>query len=76
MVLLHTEAKYRCGVRFLEGEADAAPSNPSPFLSDSGDLDAIYCTPLHHACGCVRALVGVLCVISDKAVMDCAVQPF
>lgn len=37
-----------------------------------GDFDAIYCTSLHY----VRVVVGYLCVISNKVVMNCGMQPF
>ena len=44
----------------LRGEADVATSHP--LLPESGDLDAIDCTPLHHVCVCVRSCGQQCCV--------------
>ena len=46
------------------------------YFLDGGDLDAICCTPVALWCVCV-CVCGQRCfVISNKAVMDCGVQPF
>lgn len=46
---------------------------PEPhYLSDSGDLDAIYWTRLHRVCVCVCVH---RCLISNKVVMDFLARP-
>ena len=53
-----------------------APSHQFLLLSDGDDLDAIYYTPLCHMGMHVCVVKSALCVISNKAVMDCGVLPF
>lgn len=47
------------------------PATLPHYFSDSGDLDAIYCTQLN----CVYVWSKVSCVISNKVVMDFGVEP-
>lgn len=70
-VLLHTEARYWCGVWFLRGWGGRCFQHPNPITSQ---IEVIWMQStgprLHCVCVSVCVFMGVWCLISNKAVMD------